>query len=98
IEQPFDDIANPGTRLKEQCSVKAYPVRPLGGLLWAYMGPDPAPELPVWEPFTWKNGFVEVVGCDVPCNWLQCQENSIDPVHFEWMHDTWPSRMKGQRD
>src|SRR5262249_54705211 len=98
IEQPFDDIANPGTRLKERCAVKAYPVRPLAGLLWAYMGPDPAPELPVWEPFTWKNGFTEVVGCDVPCNWLQCQENSIDPVHFEWMHDTWPSRMKGQRD
>jgi 5,5'-dehydrodivanillate O-demethylase len=95
LEMPFDDIANPGTRLKERCSVKAYPVRPLAGLLWAYMGPDPAPELPVWEPFTWANGFVEVVGCDIPCNWLQCQENSIDPVHFEWMHDTWPSRMRG---
>ena len=27
------------------------------GLLWAYMGPQPAPELPVWEPFTWENGF-----------------------------------------
>ncbi len=97
LEQPFDDIANPGTRLKERCSVKAYPVRPMAGILWAYMGPDPAPELPVWEPFTWKNGFVEVVGCDIPCNWLQCQENSIDPVHFEWMHDTWPSRIKGDR-
>jgi phenylpropionate dioxygenase-like ring-hydroxylating dioxygenase large terminal subunit len=24
-----------------------------------------------------------------PCNWLQCQENSIDPVHFEWMHRNW---------
>ena len=96
IEQPFDDIANPGTRLKERCAVKAYPVRPLAGLLWAYMGPDPAPELPVWEPFTWANGFVEVVGCDVPCNWLQAQENSIDPVHFEWMHDNWLVRMKGE--
>lgn len=98
IEQPFDDIANPGTRLKERCSVKAYPVRPLAGLLWAYMGPDPAPELPVWEPFTWTNAFVEVVGCDVACNWLQCQENSIDPVHFEWMHDNWLVRMKAEQD
>ena len=25
----------------------------------------------------------------IPCNWLQCQENSIDPVHFEWMHRNW---------
>lgn len=95
LEQPYDDIANPGTRLKERCSIKSYPVRALAGMLWAYMGPDPAPELPVWEPFTWTNGFAEVVGCDIPCNWLQCQENSIDPVHFEWMHDTWPSRIKG---
>ena len=94
-ELPYDDIANPGTRLKERCGIKAYPVRALAGMLWAYMGPDPAPELPVWMPFTWKNGFVEVVGAHVPCNWLQCQENSIDPVHFEWMHDTWPSRIRG---
>ena len=53
------------------------------------MGPQPAPELPVWEPFTWQNGFREIVLADVPCNWFQCQENSIDPVHFEWMHDNW---------
>lgn len=96
VEQPYDDIANPGTRLKERCSAKSYPVRAMAGLLWAYMGPDPAPELPVWEPFTWKNGFAEVVTCDIPCNWLQCQENSIDPVHFEWMHDNWLVRMKGE--
>src|SRR5258708_32470100 len=22
----------------------------------------------------------------LPCNWLQCQENSLDPVHLEWLH------------
>jgi 5,5'-dehydrodivanillate O-demethylase len=31
---------------------------------------------------------------EVPCNWLQCQENSIDPVHFEWMHENWGNRMR----
>ena len=31
----------------------------------------------------------------VPCNWFQCQENSIDPVHFEWMHDNWGRRLAG---
>ena len=56
----------------------------------------PAPELPVWEPFTWPNGFREIVLADVPCNWFQCQENSIDPVHFEWMHDNWGSRQTRQ--
>jgi 5,5'-dehydrodivanillate O-demethylase len=68
----------------------------MAGLVWAYMGPEPAPELPQWEPFTWQNGFREVVLAEVPCNWFQCQENSCDPVHFEWMHDNWGARLKGE--
>ncbi|HEX3990030.1 MAG TPA: aromatic ring-hydroxylating dioxygenase subunit alpha, partial [Acetobacteraceae bacterium] len=83
-------------RFKDKIAVKAYPVRVLGGLLWTYMGPDPAPCLPDWEPFSWKNGFVQIVFAEVPCNWLQAQENSIDPVHFEWMHSNWSVRLGGQ--
>ena len=50
---------------------------------------------PVWEPFTWENGFREVVLSDVPCNWFQCQENSCDPVHLR-MHDNWTLRLSGK--
>ena len=50
----------------------------------------------MWEPFTWANGFREIVLADVPCNWFQCQENSCDPVHFEWMHDNWSYRQQGE--
>lgn len=95
IEQPYEDIANPKARLKDEVRLKAYPVRELGGMLWAYMGPEPVPELPCWAPFAWLNGFVEVVLSEVPCNWFQCQENSCDPVHFEWMHDNWSIRQRG---
>jgi 5,5'-dehydrodivanillate O-demethylase len=93
IEQPYDDTVNP--RASRRCTTRAYPVKDVAGLLWAYMGPEPAPELPVWEPFTWENGFREVVLSDIPCNWFQCQENSCDPVHFEWMHENWDNRLKG---
>ena len=96
IEQPYDDIVNPGSRARERCTTTAYPVKECAGLLWTYMGPQPMPELPVWEPFTWENGFREIVLSDVPCNWLQCQENSCDPVHFEWMHDNWSLRLAGK--
>ena len=96
IEQPYDDTVNPRSRAKERCTTKAYPVKECAGLLWAYLGPQPVPELPVWEPFTWENGFREVVLSDVPCNWFQCQENSCDPVHFEWMHDNWSLRLAGK--
>ncbi len=96
IEQPYDDLVNPRSRARERCGNKAYPVKECAGLLFAYMGPQPAPELPVWEPFTWENGFREVVLSDVPCNWFQCQENSCDPVHFEWMHENWAMRLAGK--
>jgi 5,5'-dehydrodivanillate O-demethylase len=95
IEQPYEEVASPNPKSREGCGIAAYPVRELAGLLWAYMGPAPAPELPVWEPFTFDNGFREVVTAEVPCNWFQCQENSIDPVHFEWMHENWSARLRG---
>ena len=95
LEQPYDDVANPAARFKDRITARAYPVKALGGLLWTYMGPEPAPLLPDWEPFSWKNGFTQIVFAEVPCNWLQCQENSIDPVHFEWMHSNWSVRLKG---
>lgn len=96
VEQPYEDIANPNPKSREGCAIAGYPVRELAGLLWAYMGPQPGPELPVWAPFTYENGFREIVTADIPCNWFQCQENSIDPVHFEWMHENWGAHLRGQ--
>ncbi|TMH80308.1 MAG: Rieske 2Fe-2S domain-containing protein, partial [Betaproteobacteria bacterium] len=95
IAQPFEEKFDSQGRLKKRIRTAAYPVREKAGLLWTYLGPQPAPLLPDWEPFSWKNGFVQIVFAEVPCNWLQAQENSIDPVHFEWMHENWSLRLKG---
>lgn len=96
IEQPFEDTVQPEVRFKDKVRATAYPVKVQRGLLWAYLGPQPAPLLPNWEPFFWENGFVQVITANVPCNWFQAQENAIDPVHFEWMHTNWSRRLKGQ--
>ena len=48
-------------------------------------GPDPAPLLPRWDVLEWE-GHREWQLHDLPCNWLQCQENSLDPLHFQWLH------------
>jgi len=96
LEQPYDDVAQPEANLKAQVQVKAYPVEECGGLLWAYLGPVPAPCLPRWEFFFWPNGFRQIVLSELPCNWLQCQENSIDPVHTEWQHRNWEIRASGR--
>ena len=96
LEQPFEDIANPDARYRDKVRITAYPVEEKAGLLWAYLGPQPAPLVPNYEPFLWKNGFAQIVISEVPCNWLQGQENSIDPVHFEWMHRNWSVRLRGE--
>jgi 5,5'-dehydrodivanillate O-demethylase len=95
LAQPFEEIAHPEARYKDRIRITAYPVEAKAGLLWAYLGPAPAPLVPAWEPFTWKNGFVQIVFSEIPCNWLQCQENSIDPVHFEWLHGNWSRALRG---
>jgi 5,5'-dehydrodivanillate O-demethylase len=95
VAQPYEEQVDPRARQKCKIQIKAYQVKPLAGMLWAYMGPLPAPELPDWEPFHWPNGFVQAVFSDIPCNWLQTQENAIDPVHFEWMHANWSRRLRG---
>src|SRR5499426_926442 len=95
LQQPFEETTNPEARYKDRVRIKAYPVEAKAGLLWAYLGPPPAPLVPTWEPFTWQNGFVQIVFSEVPCKWFQCHENSIDPVHFEWLHSNWSRALSG---
>jgi 5,5'-dehydrodivanillate O-demethylase len=95
LAQPFEEVAHPGARFKDRISLAAYPVETKAGLVWAYLGPAPAPLVPTWEPFTWGNGFVQIVFSEIPCNWFQAQENSIDPVHFEWLHGHWSRSLHG---
>ena len=97
LEQPFEEVTNPEAHFKDRVRIKAYPVEAKAGLLWAYLGPPPIPLVPTWEPFTWRNGFVQIVFSEVPCNWFQCQENSIDPVHFEWLHGNWTRVLQGDK-
>ena len=97
ISQPFEEIAHPEANFKEKIKIKAYPIKEKAGLLWAYMGPDPVPELWDWDIFN-EIGYKSIVFSPIPCNWLQCAENDIDPVHFEWLHANWTQYMRGERD
>jgi 5,5'-dehydrodivanillate O-demethylase len=95
LHQPFEERAHPHARFKEKVAIKAYPVLAKAGLLWTYMGPPPAPLLPDWDRYHHR-GYKQVVLSSVPCNWFQCQENSIDPVHFEWLHTNWSQALRGE--
>lgn len=78
-----------GSGFASKVRIPSYQVQELGGLIWAYMGPDPAPLLPHWLPLVVGNAFRHVAVTILPCNWLQCIENAVDPIHAEHMHGHW---------
>ena len=61
----------------------------MGGLIWAYLGPDPAPLLPRYDLFVRDDVEREIGITRLPCNWLQIMENSLDPVHLEYLHSVY---------
>jgi 5,5'-dehydrodivanillate O-demethylase len=93
-------VAQPGeapeSTLKDRIKIKAYPVQEMGGLIWAYMGPAPAPLLPRIE-FMVREDYEHDVGITrVPCNWLQIAENNMDPVHIEFLHMQFTNYVRGR--
>jgi 5,5'-dehydrodivanillate O-demethylase len=83
LEQPAEPAESV---FRNRVRAKAYPVEELGGLVFAYMGPDPAPLLPRFDLFVEPGGLRHIGVTHLPVNWLQIMENSLDPVHFEWLH------------
>jgi 5,5'-dehydrodivanillate O-demethylase len=84
LEQP----AEPAERsYKDKVKQIAYPVQKLGGLIFAYLGPEPAPMLPRWDVLVWEHGKRWIEKHEIlRCNWLQPMENSVDPSHLYWLH------------
>ncbi|MGH7797555.1 MAG: Rieske 2Fe-2S domain-containing protein [Candidatus Binatia bacterium] len=84
IEQPAEPEES---GFKDKIKHIAYPVEKLGGLLWAYLGPEPRPLLPRWDVLAWENGKRWIEKHEIyHCNWLQPMENSVDPSHLYWLH------------
>jgi 5,5'-dehydrodivanillate O-demethylase len=82
IERPME--LNPTSKIGRK--LKGYPVQALGGMIFAYMGPLPAPALPKWDLFVWPNAIRQIAFNILDCNWLQFQENTGDPTHSVWTH------------
>ncbi|MSQ28425.1 MAG: aromatic ring-hydroxylating dioxygenase subunit alpha [Dehalococcoidia bacterium] len=83
LEQPAEPW---NSTFKDRVFTKAYRAQELGGLVFAYLGPEPAPLLPRYDLLVWDNVVRHIGVSVVPCNWVQCMENSLDPVHVEYLH------------
>jgi 5,5'-dehydrodivanillate O-demethylase len=68
----------------------------LGGMVWAYVGKGPAPQLPRYEAYT-MHGIRDIGHSMLPCNWLQIMENSVDPYHVEALHGRYFEFIAAQR-
>jgi 5,5'-dehydrodivanillate O-demethylase oxygenase subunit len=83
LEQPNEP---PESTFKDRVRVAGYPVEERGGLLWAYLGPLPAPNVPPLAGIDAPRAIRLLGSAVIPCNWLQIMENSVDAVHTEWLH------------
>lgn len=79
VDMPFESACLP-------LKIKAYPVEEMGGLIWAYLGPEPRPLLRRFEGFIRDDLDRNISFKPLPCNWVQCMDNSMDPLHFEYLH------------
>ncbi|MPZ14101.1 MAG: Rieske 2Fe-2S domain-containing protein [Chloroflexi bacterium] len=83
VETPLEGA---GSRLARKVKIDGYPVQEMGGLVWAYLGPDPLPLLPRWDIFVMGGAYRQILGTVLDCNWLQCMENRLDTMHGIYLH------------
>eukprot|EP00105_Crassostrea_gigas_P039695 XP_019923843.1 PREDICTED: uncharacterized protein LOC109619053 [Crassostrea gigas] len=72
-------------KFRSECGIRHGKAVALGGMIWAYVGDGPAPELPRYEAYVME-GIRDIGHCVIPCNWLQIMENAVDPYHVEALH------------
>lgn len=83
VDQPFEPKSS---NFRDRVKQKAYNITDFCGLLWIYMGPEPAPLLPTFNLFKIKSGLRWIIYADVNANWLQLLENAHDGQHVYYLH------------
>src|SRR3954447_19565710 len=72
VDMPFEPACLP-------LKITSYPVQAMGELIWAYLGPAPAPLLPRWDLLVREDLDRTIRIAAIECNWLQPMDNAMDP-------------------
>lgn len=84
LETPGEPDDSP---IKDSLHHGAYPALEYKGLVFAYMGPpEKKPEFPIYDTFEIADTEMVPYAIDMPCNWLQVNENPQDPFHAVFLH------------
>lgn len=78
----------PTSTFKERLRQPSYKAQELGGVIFVYMGPEPAPLLPRYDVLVREDGVRTRRARTVNCNFFQMIENSVDQNHLKWLHRT----------
>ena len=83
----------PDAGMRGKISIKAYPTRESGELVWAYFGPrEVMPELPRLEHGMLPASQRYVTKRLQHCNWAQSMDGALDTAHFSFLHMPSPKR------
>jgi len=85
LEQPTEPAE---ANFKDKVRQPSYKVEELAGVIFAYLGPEPAPLLPRYDVLVREDGIRSLQGRIASCNYLQMVENTVDQHHFKWLHRT----------
>ena len=83
----LDTPNDPASGLKDELKGTAYPTYEFKGIIFAHLGPpEDVPDFPILD--VWQEPDTDMIPYSYryPCNWLQIQENSQDPIHAVFLH------------
>ncbi len=83
LDMPAEPAGSP---LTAETRTTAYPTREAAGLVFAYLGPDPAPDLPRYDNLFRTDCIRRVSASFEHCNWMQRAENAVDQMHSIALH------------
>ena len=75
-----------GSSFKDKIKLKSYKVHEFSGLVFGYMGPEPAPLLPLYDVLRMEDGVKALQIQNVSANWFNHVENIVDISHLAWLH------------
>ena len=84
----------PDAGMRGKISIKAYPTREFGEMVWAYLGPrEVMPELPQLEHGMLSAPHGYVTKRLQQCNWAQSMDGALDTAHFSFLHMPAPKQV-----
>ncbi len=83
---------------KDRIRQQAYKAQEAAGIIFAYIGPEPAPLLPRWDVLDPRRRRTLLGRAVDSLQFLQTVENSVDQHHFKWLHRTPKTRALDRRE